>query len=257
MASPRSRQAARLRERRRRSQRRARRLVALSLLGVLGLITLVLTAFGSGSSRTAVPIVVETTPANAEAVRPRPQMLATIGNLQIQLPVAAPALTAIGFHGSSDGSLSLQPVGRQANEGILARLWRRIAGARRDTPRWYQLEGGPPGTNVLDVGTAAGTDVYAPVDGSVVAVRKLIVGGRRVGSRIDVRPSKSPSVMVSVMNVRPDPAIAVGTPVLAASSKLGTAADVAAVEKQALAAHAPDGGNNVSISVYPSPGSLP
>jgi len=43
----------------------------------------------------------------------------------------------------------------------------------------------------------------------------------------------------------------------AASSKLGTAVDVATVEKQALAAHASDGGNNVSISVYPSPGSLP
>jgi hypothetical protein len=260
MASPRSRQAARLRERRRRAQRRARRLVVLSALGVLGLVTVILTAFGSGGgSQSAAPIAFEsTTPsASALAVRPRPQMLATIGNLQIQLPVAAAALTAIGFHGSSDGSLSLQPVGRQANEGILARLWRRIAGARRDAPRWYQLEGGPPGTNVLDVGTAPGTDVYAPVDGSVVAVRKLVVGGKRVGSRIDVRPSKAPSVMVSVMHVRPDGAIAVGTPVLAASSKLGTAADVAAVEEQALAAHAPDGGNNVSISVYPSPGSLP
>jgi hypothetical protein len=232
--------------------------VILSALGVLGVVTLVLTAFGSGGSGTAVPVLVETTPsAAATAVRPRPQMLATIGNLQIQLPVAAASLTAIGFHGSSDGSLSLQPVGRQANEGILARLWRRIAGARRDTPRWYQLEGGPPGTNMLDVGTAPGTDVYAPVEGSVVAVRKIIVGGKQVGSRIDLRPSKSPSVMVSVMNVRPDPAIAVGTPVLAASSKLGTAANVAAVEKQALAAHAPDGGNNVSIAVYPSPGSLP
>jgi hypothetical protein len=63
--------------------------------------------------------------------------------------------------------------------------------------------------------------------------------------------------MVSVMNVKPDRAITVGMPVLAASSKLGTAADVAAVEKQALAAHAADDGNNVSIAVYPSPGSLP
>ena len=159
----------------------------LSALGVLGVVTLLLTAFGSGGSGTAVPVLAETTPsADATAVRPRPQMLATIGNLQIQLPVAAPALTAIGFHGTSDGSLSLQPVGRQANEGILARLWRRIAGARRDAPRWYQLEGGPPGTNVLDVGAAPGTDVYAPVDGSVVAVRKLVVGGKRVGSRIDL-----------------------------------------------------------------------
>jgi hypothetical protein len=258
MASPRSRQAARLRERRRRAQRRARRLVVLSALGVLALVTVLLTAFGSGGSGATAPIAFETRPsASALAVRPRPQMLATIGNLQIQLPVAAAALTAIGFHGSSDGSLSLQPVGRQANEGILARLWRRIAGARRDTPRWYQLEGGPPGTNVLDVGTAPGTDVYAPVAGSVVAVRKLVVGGKKVGSRIDVRPSQSPSVIVSLMHVRPDRAITVGTPVLAASSKLGTAADIASVEEQALAAHAPEGGNNVSISVYPSPGSLP
>jgi hypothetical protein len=148
-------------------------------------------------------------------------------------------------------------VGRQANEGLLARLWRHIAGNGRDWPRWYQLEGGPPGTNILDVGTPPGTDVYAPVAGSVVAVTKLVIGGKRVGSRIDLRPTRAPSVMVSVMNVRPDPSIAVGTPVLAATSKLGTAVNVAAVETQALAAHAANGGNNVSIAVYPSPGSLP
>ena len=231
----------------------------LSVIGVLGVVTLLLTAFGSsGSSPVSAPIAIDTvSSADAAAIRPRPQVLASIGNLRIQLPVAAGALTAIGFHGSNDGSLSLQPVGRQANEGLLARLWRRIAGSGRDSPRWYQLEGGPAGTNVLDVGTPPGTDVYAPVKGSVIAVSDLVVGGRRVGSRIDVRPSESPSVMGSVMTVRPDPSIAVGTPVLAASSKLGTAVDVASVEKQALAAHASDGGNNVSVAVYPSPGSLP
>lgn len=231
----------------------------LSVLGVLGLVTLLFTAFGSsGSSNVAAPIAIETvSPADAAAVRPRPQVLASIGNLRVQLPVAAGALTAIGFHGSGDGSLSLQPVGRQANEGLLARLWRRIAGNGRQSPRWYQLEGGPAGTNVLDVGTAPGTDVYAPVKGSVIAVSDLVIGGKRVGSRIDLRPSEAPSVMVSVENVRPDPAIVVGTPVLAATSKLGTAVDIASVEKQALAAHAPEGGNNVSIAVYPSPGSLP
>ena len=231
----------------------------LSVLGVLGLVTLLFTAFGSsGSSNVAAPIAIETvSSADAAAVRPRPQVLASIGNLRVQLPVAAGALTAIGFHGSGDGSLSLQPVGRQANEGLLARLWRRIAGNGRQSPRWYQLEGGPAGTNVLDVGSAPGTDVYAPVKGSVIAVSDLVIGGKRVGSRIDLRPSEAPSVMVSVENVRPDPAIVVGTPVLAATSKLGTAVDIASVEKQALAAHAPEGGNNVSIAVYPSPGSLP
>jgi len=258
MASPRSRQAARLRERRRRAQRRARRLVLLVAVGALGVVTLLLTAFGSSGSSRTTPIELETvSAADAAAVRPRPQVLATIGNLNIQLPVAAAAVTAIGFHGAGDGSLSLQPVGRQANEGLLARLWRNIVGARRDFPRWYQLEGGPPGTHILDVGTPPGTDVFAPVGGTVIAISKLVVGGKEVGMRIDIRPSLAPSVMVSVMNVRVDPSIAVGAPVVAAASKLGTAVDVAAVESQALAAHAPDGGNNVSIAVYPAPGSLP
>ena len=56
MASPRSRQAARLRERRRRAQRRARRLVIGSALAILGVVTLLLTAFGSsGSSGAGTP----------------------------------------------------------------------------------------------------------------------------------------------------------------------------------------------------------
>lgn len=259
MASPRSRQAARLRERRRRAQRRARRLVLLSVVGALGLVTLLLTAFGSGGSTTVTaPLAAETVSSeDAAAIRPRPQVLATIGNLRVQLPVPAGALTAIGFHGSSDGALSLQPVGRQANEGILARLWHRIAGSSSAAPRWYQLEGGPAGTNELDIGAAPGTDVYAPVQGSVVAISDLVVGGTHVGKRIDLRPTQSPSVMVSVLHVKPDRYLAVGTPVLAATSKLGTAANVAGVEEQALAAHASYDGNNVSIAVYPSPGSLP
>lgn len=230
----------------------------LAAVGTLGLVTLLLTAFGSGGSSRTPPIEVDAlSAADATAVRPRPQVLATVGNLTIQLPVAAASLTAIGFHGSRDGALSLQPVGRQANEGLLARLWRSIVGARRASPRWYQLEDGPQGTNVLDVGTPPGTDVYAPVSGSVVAVSDVVVGGRTIGSRIDLRPSSSPAVMVSVANVSTDRSIAVGTPVVVAASKLGTAVDIAAVEEQALAAHAPDGGNNVSIAVYPSPGSLP
>jgi hypothetical protein len=233
--------------------------VLLTVVAALGLVTLLLTAFGSGgSSRGTAPVEVETVSAvEASAVRPRPQVLATIGNLNIQLPVAAASVTAIGFHGSRDGSLSLQPVGRQANEGLLARLWRNLVGARRDFPRWYQLEDGPPGTHILDVGVPPATDVYAPVDGTVIAVSDLEIGGTNVGSRVDLRPSVAPSVMVSIMNVHVDPSIAVGTPVVAAASKLGTAVDVTAVEEQALAAHAPDGGNNVSVAVYPSPGSLP
>ena len=60
MATPRSRQAARLRARRRRAQQRARRLVVLSVLAVLGVVTLLFTAFGSSGSSGPAPIAIET-----------------------------------------------------------------------------------------------------------------------------------------------------------------------------------------------------
>jgi len=184
------------------------------------------------------------------------QIVAIASNLRLQLPVAAEAVTAIGFHGSSTGAVELQPVGRQVNEGLLARLWRRIAGVSKDGPVWYQLDGAP-GTHVLDVGATPGTDVYAPTDGTIAAISDFVIDGRAYGSRVDVRPSAAPSVIVSLTHLRPDPSLVVGSPVIASTSKLGTVVDVAAVERQALAEHTRAGGNNVAIEVHPAAGSQP
>jgi hypothetical protein len=159
-------------------------------------------------------------------------------------------VTAVGFHGSEEGALVLQPVGPQANEGLLARLWRKITGSSRTGVAWYQLEGEELRT--LDVGAVAGTDVYSPVDGTVVAIRDHIVSGRVVGAEIELRPTSAPSLVLSIQNVRPDRALTVGANVAAGSSKLGRVVDISRYEKQSLARFAADGGNNVSIEVYPS-----
>jgi hypothetical protein len=177
-------------------------------------------------------------------------VLATVGNLRVQSPVAQGGVTAIGLHGSEDVALVLKPVGPQVNEGLLARLWRRITGAERSGLAWYQLSGGPLRT--LDVGAVAGTDVYSPIDGTVVALRDQIVSGRKVGSEIELRPSSAPSLVVSIQNVRPDPSLTIGANIAAGSSKLGTVADISRFEQQALERYAADGGNNVSIQVFPS-----
>jgi hypothetical protein len=225
-------------------------------VGVLGLVTLLLTAFGSGSPGRQQTVVVE--PTALVSSRPSGQVLATIGNLRIQTPVADGAVTGIGFHGARDGALELNPVGRQANEGLLLRLWRRIAGAPAEGPVWYRLSGeAGPGTHVLDVGAAPGTDVYAPVDGTVVSISDFVIDGRTLGARIDIRPTQAPSVMVSLTHLRPDRSLAVGSALHRASSKIGSVVDVAAVERQGLAAHARDRGNNVAIAVYPAVNSLP
>lgn len=220
---------------------------------MLAVVTLLLTAFGSSP-----PEVVDTPVAPATPVaggRPAPTALATIGNLQIVMPIAAASVTGIGYHEGPAGTLDLKPAGHQANEGLLARVWRRITGTEESGPVWYQLGG--PGTGRVVVGTAPGTDVYAPVDGTVIGISDNVVAGKAVGSRIEIRPSLEPSLVLTVTNVRPDPVLSVGSIVERSSSKIGAAVDIAAVEEQSLAAHARDDGNNVAISVFPASGALP
>ncbi|MSO94517.1 MAG: hypothetical protein EXQ81_01825 [Thermoleophilia bacterium] len=253
MTTPRSRRAARHRERRRRTQHRARSLAVIGIVAALALVTLILTAFGSSSPE---PLLTTTVAAAARGVPPEPDVLATVGNLQIKLPVARDAVTAVGFHGAENGSLRLTPVGRQLNEGLLARLWRRIAGSAPTGSVWIQLGDGP-GTEVMDVGAMPGTNVYSPAAGTVVSISDFVIDGKAHGARIDVRPSSAPSLIISLSHVEPDPSLTVGSPVLASSSRLGTVVNVAAVERQSLAKHAGARGNNVAIEVHPTAGSLP
>ena len=130
------------------------------------------------------------------------------------------------------------------------RLWHRITGASKTGLAWYQLSGGPLRT--LDVGAVAGTDVYSPVDGTVVAIREQIVSGKVVGAEVELRPAAAPSLVVSIQNVESDPALTVGANVAAGSSKLGTVTNISRHERQALARYAAEGGNNVALQVYPS-----
>lgn len=249
MANPRSRHAARLRARRRRKQARARRLVVALVIGVVLVVTLALTAFDSTGGGSPAASVSTASPPVTSAP-PEPNVLASIGNLRIQSPIAEDGMTGVGFHDSQNGALEIQPTGPQANAGLLARLWRRITGTKRSGTPWYQLEGGALRT--LEVGATPGTDVYSPVDGAVLAIRDQVVSGRKVGDEIELRPSSAPSLVVSIENVRRDPALVVGANVAAGSSKLGSAADISRYETQALSRYAANAGNNVAIQVFPS-----
>jgi hypothetical protein len=244
-------QARRARRRRAAGHQRARRVALLLGASAAVGITLLLTAFGSESS-TRLPAA----PAPAQRLLPsgppRPQVVALRDTLRIQMPISQTRITAIGYHGVSNGALALEPVGRQANEGALARLVRRIAGTGDSGISYYQLGGEGPETAVLDVGAAPGTDVYSPVDGTVVGITSFVVSGHRLGSRIDIQPSSAPSLVVSLSHLRSDPTLTVGAAVSAATSKIGTVLDFSRVERQSLARYTQDAGNHVSLEVHPA-----
>jgi murein DD-endopeptidase MepM/ murein hydrolase activator NlpD len=246
-------QAAARRRRVRKRDRRVSRFALLALVALVAAVTLALTAFGSSSRDTTAPLKPAPAVRLLPAGSPPPTVIAKLGELRLQLPVPASRLTAIGFHAAGNGTLALQPVGRQGNEGFLARLGRRLFGGGDGGPVWYGIGGGEgPHTGGLDVGAPAGTAVYAPVDGRIVGVTPYIVDGRAFGDRIDVQPARAPSVVVSLMHVEAPRSLSVGSMVTASQTILGTVADLSSVERQALARYTNDAGNHVAISVRPA-----
>ena len=182
----------RLRARRRRPERHAARFLLAALLSAVLLLTLLLTRIrvverGAGrdeAARVAAPCC----PA---ASRSR-QIVATAGLLHLQLPVAQSAVTAIGYHHAGDGSLTLDPVGRQGNAGLFARLWHRLAGSERDEPRLVpaarrRAARAPRRSSSAPRRAPTST---RPVDGTVVGITDYVLSNRTYGARIDIRPHR-------------------------------------------------------------------
>jgi len=239
--------------RRRTSARHARRRALALLLVLAALVVLMLAAFG-GRSDTTIGVGV---PASASrllpAGPPAPLIVATHDNLRLQLPVNARNVTAIGYHAPGDDALPLSPVGRQKNEGLFSRLFHRIFGGGGGGIAYYRLGGGDgPWTGSLDVGALPGTDVYSPVDGSVVGLRDYVLNGRAYGSLLEIQPSGAPNDVVVVTHIRVDPSLTVGSTLAAGTSKIGTVVDFSSVERLALARYTQDAGNHVELEVHPA-----
>src|SRR5436305_9055406 len=230
---------------------RARRLIVLTVVMGALIGTLLITAFGQGATREpsqALPGPASRLPVPVGP--PTPLTVALHSGLRIQLPIAQTRVTAIGYHSSDDGVLPLAPLGHQGNEGALSRLAHKIFGGGGGGFVYYQLSGGQ--TAVLDVGATPGTDVYAPVDGTIVGISDYVLNGKPYGSRIDIQPSAAPSLVVSLTHLTPDPALTVGSAVAASTTKVGRVVDFSGVEKQALAKYTQDAGNHVSIELRPA-----
>jgi hypothetical protein len=212
-----------------------------------------LTAFGSGSSSPT-----QMRPASANrflpAGQPRPQVVSLRGSLRLQLPIAQSRLTAIGYHAVGGGALSLEPVGQQRNEGLLQRIASKLFGGSERGLSYYML-GGASGSSTasLDVGAAPGTDVYSPVDGTIVGIRPYVLDGSPHGSVLQIQPTSTPADIVTLTNIRTASQIAVGDQVIAARTRLGTVIDLSRVITQELAKYTSDAGNHVHLEVGPAP----
>ena len=240
-----------------RSTRHARRRALLVAVGAGILVILAFAAFRPGGK----PSVNPSAPASATRLLPPPPptglSIASYGRLHVASPINEDVVTAIGYHGAGSDALPWTPVGRQANAGIVTRVFHRIVGGGGGGISYYLIGGGEgASTGALDVGASPGTDVYAPADGTIVGLRDYILNGTKYGSVIDMQPAGEPSVVLSVSHLRADPALTVGSMVSESTSKIGTVIDLSNAEHLALARYTRDAGNYVELVQHPA-GSVP
>ena len=170
--------------------------------------------------------------------------------LRVQMPINQSRVTAIGYHASGADVLPLEPVGSQANAGLLKRIFHRLFGQSGSEIRYYQLDGG--------VGRRPAAWTSARRSNG-----RLLAGGRK--RHRDLRPDRQreglrrahrhpavgqPGVVVTVENLKPDPALTVGSTVSAGRTKIGRIIDLSSVEQAALAHHTQDKGQHVHIEVH-------
>ncbi len=215
------------------------------------MITLGLAAFGGS------PPAYQSAPASAvrllPAGPPKPQVIALQGTLRLQLPINAHSVTAIGYQAYGTDALPLQPFGQQRNEGVFSRVYHGLFGGGGSGIGWFQLDGGSGvSTGAVDIGAAAGTDVYSPVDGAVVSIQRYVLNDKQFGSELQIQPQGAPTVVLVVTHLKVDPALTIGSPVQTGSSRIGSVVDFSSVERQALATHTQDAGNHVTLAVMPA-----
>jgi len=220
-----------------------RRLVAAVLLA-LGAVTLILAVFVqtsvSDTGEGAVPI----DPNNAGP----DTVLAEAAKVGISTPIRPASLSGLGYHPEGESLAAMEPRGKNFSANAFMGLL-----SRGETPEqihYYIMDAAGregPQTGALDVGAPTGTSVYAPVTGTVTAIRPdPMVENANV---VEIKPDANPNVRVNVSLVQSDGNAGVNDHVTAGITELGTVADSAKVLDPQLSSYTSDPGNHVTVSV--------
>jgi hypothetical protein len=216
--------------------------IILVLLGIVFLVRALLV------SRTATGVRDREMPLDPNSVGPD-VILAEVAGVDIYSPIHPEDLTALGYHANGEDLLGMSPRGREVSGSFLQGLFENAA--THEKMRYHQMDSAGrsgPSTGALDVGAQAGTAVYAPVSGTVVAIRPdpLLRAGADV---VLIKPTDNPDVWISISHLK-DIADGVGpdSPLRAGVTELGSVVDSQDFLKPQLSSYTSGDGNHVTVS---------
>ena len=221
---------------------RRRRILAVSII-LLGILALVLVAFVQASGTTEQALPIDPNTAGPDVV------LAEAAGVALSSPVRPEDVTGLGYHPEGENLLEMSPRGRNLSVNPLCRLI--LGDSAPEKIQYYIMDPARrqgPNPGALDVGAEAGTRVYAPVTGTVTAIRPDPVL-QKDANVVEIRPVDNPDIRIFVSLVgNMEGEVGPQSPVTAGITELGEVADSARVLKPQLAEHTSDAGNHVTMS---------
>ena len=217
-------------------------MLAISIV-LLGVLALVFAAFvqTSGAREETFPI----DPNNAGPG----VVLAEVSKVGVSSPVRPEDITGLGYHPEGESLAKMSPRGNNLSDNPLRRLFANDSSPERI--QYHLMDPAKrqgPRTGALDVGAEAGTAVYAPVTGTVTAIRPDPVL-QEAASVVEIKPIDNPDLRFTVSLVQ-DITSEVGpkSPVTAGITQLGSVANSADVLRPQLADYISDPGDHVTVS---------
>lgn len=199
-------------------------------------------------------------PAITAAQTPGPTpIIASLGSLQVRLPVRLDDLTEVGFHQASYAyALSMRialPKADMAKAKKAHTTGRDLAKQKsggdavltgRALVMWRSRPGKPD--TAADVGAKPGSDVLAPVTGVVVKIKRYKLYGKYDDFEVHIRPDRSRTVDCVLIHVD-DLSTKVGDRVVAGVTRIAGVRRLSDREKLQLADYTGDGGDHVHLQL--------
>jgi hypothetical protein len=236
----------------RRHQLRRRRAVALVVFVTL-IVAAVWAAYAiPGQTPARVPANAAVPVMRQSPVATDDEVVAQVEGIDVVLPVARAATTAVAFHPvDSADAVALSPRGERVSGGGLGqRLADIFAGG--GGLQYYLMAGNGAEASAsaagLDVGAVPGSSVVSPVDGKVLAIKEYAILGRYDDVEVDVQLSSDPSLLLVMTHVA-KVQVAMGDVLTGGESVIGRVRGFPAGLDQPLSQYTSDTGDHVQLMV--------
>lgn len=225
----------------------------LASMLALALVALGVTLVSSRASSS--PLLDESTISASREIatlkQPQDVVLAEVNGIQLKLPMFEEEVTAVGYHPvSGDDVFDLEPMGQRLNSNALEKGLGQIFSGD-DSPGYFIMEEGKEfdsATGSMDIGAPAGTVVYAPVDGTIASIKSYELRGVCPDTEIRIQTQSQANLVVVLSHIDNSEA-ALGQPVRAGVSRLGSVRKMDACYQQQLGEYTYDDGNHLHMQV--------